>query len=122
MKKKIDIVKFMAGDMGNKFYDEALLNATQSNLTITNRFLGKIIGYKKVKVPVWETEKIPYIEKYYGECNDDGEYGNELEGYLIKFKEKKIKKIGYKWVKKPIFEKREIYNKPIKFKRYGELI
>ena len=102
-----------------KIWEKALLETVERRgLLFQAGIFGKIIGYKKVKVAVWETEKRPYIEKYYGEGNDEGEYNDELEGYLIRFKEKKIKKIGYKWEEEPIYEKPKKSGNVIKFKRY----
>lgn len=116
MKKQVN--KTAIGYFIPKLWEKVILENMEKNNLLLEQTIGKIIGYKKVKVAVWETEKIPYIEEYYGEGNYDGEYNDELEGYLIRFKEKKIRKIGYKWEEEPIYEKPKNTGEVIKFKRY----
>jgi len=119
-KQGIDL-QDVASVMGNtmaKFYDEMLMQQLSSTNLLHEHLFGKIIGYKKVKKPVYLTIKVPHIEKDY---DNDIEYGTgEFRGLLISFREVKLFRIGTKIVEKPIYKKIKT-GQVIKFSRYSEL-
>lgn len=91
-----------------KYFDKKIMEA------LTYSPLGEtIVGYRKIKEPVFLKIKIPVIAKDY-----DIEFG-DFRGYLISFKEVNLFKIGSKMVEKPIYKKTK--PKVIKFKRYSPL-
>lgn len=94
------------------YYDKLLLESIKSPFAL----FGKVVGYKKIKVPRYITIKIPMISRHYDE---DLEYGRgEFEGFLISFEPLISFKIGTKTVSEPIYEK---LKGKIKFKRYSKL-
>lgn len=115
MKKKIDVVKKITDDMGNNvanYYNKQFLNIATESLSLGPRL--KIIGYRKVRVPVYFEINVLVSEKHYDE---DGEY----EGILLKTEKKKLFKIGTKIEERPIYEKPKPSKVAIKFKRYSPL-
>ena len=117
--KKIDVAENIiecAGSAVASYYDKMMMD-TVLNQTQFCHF-GNIIGYKKVKQPVYLTIKIPVISKDY---DDDYEYGTgDFKGLLISLKEIRLFKIGTKIIEEPIYEERK--NKGmIKFTRYSPL-
>lgn len=112
-----DVANVM-GDTVAKFYDEMLMQQLSSTNLLHEHLFGKIIGYKKVKEPVYLTIKVPRIEKDY---DNDIEYGTgEFRGLLISFREVKLFRIGTKIVEEPIYKKIKT-GKTIKFARYSDL-
>lgn len=115
MKKKIDLVEKVIEDMCNvaaKNYDAAFLKSTIQPLSFRPEL--KIIGYRKVKVPVYFEISVPVTEKHYDE------YG-EYEGMLTRMEKKRLFKIGTRIEEQPIYEKPKPSKVAIKFKRYSPL-
>jgi len=92
------------------FYSEQTLKFSEN---IDQFILGDLIGYKKVKAPRYFKIIIPTISRYYDEdfC--------QFVGYLIRFKEIRLFKIGTEIVEVPVYKKRE--GKAIKFRRYSPI-
>ena len=119
-KQCIDLqdVASVMGKTISKFYDEMLMQQLSSTTLLHEHLFGKIIGYKKVKEPVYLTIKIPKIEKDY---DNDYEYGTgEFRGLLISFREVKLFRIGTKIIEEPIYKKVKT-GQTIKFARYSDL-
>lgn len=117
--KKTNLVEEYSKNAGNimaNYYDSILLNQMRTS-PLEDSLFGKVIGYKKVKVPKYLIIKLPIIEKDY---NTDSEYGDgSFRGYLISFREVKLFRIGTTIEKQPI--RRKITGKTVKWKRYGDL-
>ena len=121
MKKKkiigeVNIVSELAQERGKtlaNFYDKMLLDSfMQSGLAGD---FG-LIKYRKQRVPIYLTIKIPIFEKHYCYDNyDDDDSGSA--GYLMNFKAIKLFKIGSRIEKVPYYP-----NKTLRFRRYGKLI
>mgnify|MGYP001563295896 CR=1 FL=1 len=103
------------GKVMAKYYDEMLLDIFAGN-NLAETFVGKIIGYRKTKVPIYLTIPIPRITRDY---DNDSEYGTgEFRGFLISFEKVNLFRIGTKTEKQAIYRKQK--GKTISFKRYGE--
>lgn len=118
--KKINLIEEYSKNASNilaNYYDKALLDSITGSTSLEDSLFGKVIGYKKVKVPKYLIIKIPIIEKDY---NNDSEYGDgSFRGYLISFREVKLFRIGTTIESKPI--RKKVTGKTIKWKRYSNL-
>ena len=93
------------------YYDKVFLKSMTGM-----SFLGKVVGYKKVKAPRYLTIKIPVISRHY---DFDSEYGTgEFLGLLISLKEITLFRIGTTTVIEPIYKKPK---GKIKFNRHTKL-
>jgi hypothetical protein len=116
MKKKINVVEHITWKLGDELinvYNKQFLDIATQSLSFGPRL--KIIGYRKVKVPVYFEIDVPVTERHYDE---DGEY----EGMLTRMEKKRLFKIGTKIEERPIYEKPKPSKATIKFKRYSPLI
>lgn len=116
--KNIKGKKFVGYNLPSEFYDKAFLERAKGNSIFPT---PKIIGYKKVREAVWFSVKVPTIEPV---CNCDDyecELNHDRDIIIIRMVEKKLFKIGWKWVKEPIFARRRRSKKTISFKRYSSL-
>lgn len=118
MTKKVDVVSNMTEKLGKNlanFYDKALLKSLEDQPF----FRPKIIGYRKVRVPVYFEIKIPVLEPHY---DTDYEFGTgEFEGYLLTTKVINRIKIGTRIEEQPIYKKEPKKGKTITFERYQPL-
>src|SRR3990167_4956034 len=121
-KKTVDIASIIAERLAKRlanFYDRTLLERASTNFF---SLCGKIVGYRKVKVPVYLEVTVPVIERHYSDGDDYGESGGEYEGLLISTKKIRLFRIGTKIEKEPIYEKPKGKGPTLKFKRYSSLL
>ena len=115
--KKIDVlhdIRDRLEEMMSSYYEKALMNSLFGN---AEYLFGKVIGYKKVRVPKYLTIKVPVITKEY---DNDSEYGDgSFRGFLLSFEERKLFRIGTTIEKQPIYRKTK--GETITFSRYGGL-
>ena len=125
MKKKkteavIDVARETADMLGTalaNFYDRMWMDSASANFMSP---WGKIVGYRKVRVPVYLEVTVPVIERHY---SDDDDYGSgEYEGLLISTRKIRLFRIGTKIEKEPIYEKPKGKGSTMKFKRYSSLL
>lgn len=120
-KKTLDVLNSVADELGQAMastYDKLMMESLTGSSMLHEKIFGKLVGFKKVKVPKYLTIKVPVIEKDY---DNDSEYGTgEFRGWLISFKEVNVCKIGTRIEETPIYKKKKT-DQTIKFKRYGKL-
>jgi len=118
--RKADITGTVVEEMGDQlagFYDQMLMNSIKQKTIMDEIFLGKITGYRKVKVPKYLKIKVPFVEKDY---DNDYEFGTgEFRGWLFGFREVNGPRIGTKTIRVPVMKKPK--NRTIKFTRYSDL-
>ena len=102
----------------SNIYDQEFLRVASF---LANLFLnqGELIGYRKVRVPIYLSIPVPVIEKHY-EYGDFGE-SCELEGLLITIKWIRLFKIWSKIEKVPRYKKLTNKGSKITFRRYKPL-
>lgn len=115
MKNKTNVVEKIQWKLGDELinvYNKQFLDMVTQSLCFRPEL--KIIGYRKVKVPVYFEISVPVTEKHYDE------YG-EYEGMLTRIEKKRLFKIGTRIEKEPIYEKPKPSKATIKFRRYNPI-
>lgn len=107
--KETTISEQLGKALGN-YYDRTMMDMMTNN-TAAEMLFGKVVGYRKQRVPKYLYIPFPAIEKHY---NEDGEY----EGLLISVYQKRLFRIGTEIVEVPIYKKKK---STIKFARNGKV-